>query len=142
MQARDAVRFEQGIAGSTNGPHAFRRLTADRLTATWNSPTGALSNFVAEQNVVIDAPDTKGQASHATADKLTYNYRFADGITNKTIELTGHPQLTNTQGRLAGDIIIWDVANDRFYTRNYRIKFNSTTNGMAKEFTKPVKVKK
>ena len=36
------------------------------------------------------------------------------GTTNQTIELTGHPQLTNTQARLIGYIV--DMATDRFYT--------------------------
>ncbi len=100
MDARDQVRFEQGVASATNGPDAFRRLTANRLTANWNSPTGGPSSFVADQNVVIDVPDKKGELSHATADKLTYTHKIENGTTNQTIELTGHPQVTNMLGRL------------------------------------------
>ena len=101
-----------------------------------------LTSFVAEQNVTIDAPDTKGQPSHAHGDKLTYTYKVADGITNKTIELTGHPQMTNAMGRLVGDIILWDMINDRFATRNYKLNFNPGTNVMSKASANPFKVKK
>ena len=142
MEAKDQVRFEQGTVGVTNGPDAYRRLTADRLKATWTSPTGALSSFVADQNVVIDAPDTQGHASHATADTLTYKHKIENGTTNQTIELTGHPQLTNALGRLNGDIIVWDLASDRFYTRSYQINLNVGTNVMPKDFTPPGKSKK
>ena len=128
--------------GVTNGPDAYRRLTSDRLKATWTSPTGALSSFVADQNVVIDAPDTQGHASHATADTLTYKHKIENGTTNQTIELTGHPQLTNALGRLNGDIIVWDLASDRFYTRSYQINLNVGTNVMPKDFTPPGKGKK
>lgn len=146
VQASNRVRFAQGTAGVTNGPDAYRGLTADRFTASWSSPTGELSSFVAEQNVTIDAPDTKGQPSHATADKLTYNYAVANGVTNKAIELTGNPQLTNAMGRLVGDVIVWDLLTDRFYTRNYRVNVSAGTNVVPrdfnKDFTKPAKRKK
>lgn len=146
MQAQEQVLFEQGSAGVTNGPDGYRRLTASRLTAKWDSPSGALSSFVADQNVEIDAPDTKGQASHATADKLTFTQTIASGVTNQTIELTGRPQLTNPQGRLVGDIIIWDMVHDKFFTRNYKLNFTLGTNASSKnfnlDFTKPAKKKK
>ena len=91
---------------------------------------------------MIDAPDKKGQASHATADTLTYTHKIENGTTNQTIELTGHPQLTNAMGRLVGDIIVWDMTNDRFYTRSYKININTGTNVISKDFTRPAKVKK
>lgn len=136
MEAKDQVRFEQGITGVTNGPDAYRRLSADRLTAVWSSPTGTLSSFVAERNVMIDTPDTKGQVSQATAEKLTYTHTIASGVTNRTIELTGQPQVTNSMGRLVGDVIVWDLVSDRFYTRDYRIKFDAATNAMKQDFKK------
>ena len=146
MQAQERVLFEQGKPGVTNGPDAYHRLTASRLTAKCDSLTGALANFVADQNVVIDAPDTKGQASHATADKLTFTQAIASGVTNQTIELTGRPQLTNPQGRLVGDVIIWDMVHDRFFTRDYKLNFSAGTNATPKnfnlDFTKPAKKKK
>jgi lipopolysaccharide export system protein LptA len=146
VRARERVHFEQGTVGVTNGPNVHSQLTADRFTANWSSPTGALSSFVAEQNVTIDAPDTKGQPSHGTAEKLTYSYAVANGVTNKTIELTGNPQLTNATGRLVGDVILWDMITDRFSTRNYRVNLSAGTNVMPKDinldFTKPRQRKK
>ena len=128
MQAQDQVRFEQGIVGATNGPDVYRRLSAARLTAIWNSSTGELSNFTAEQDVVMDATDAKGQPSHATADRLVYTYSMVDGVTNKTIELTGHPQLTNTMGRFTGDPLVWNMGKGTFHARKYKGDFNVSTN--------------
>jgi lipopolysaccharide export system protein LptA len=147
MEAKHQVRFEQGKAGVTNGPDVYRRFTAERLSAAWTSPTGGPSSFIAEQQVVIDSPDNKGLANHATADKLTYTHKIENGTTNQTMELTGHPQLTNTLGRLVGDLIIWDLANDRISTRNYNVNLNPGalnlgTNQLPTDFTKPAKGKK
>ena len=49
---------------------------------------------------------------HATGDKAVYDYDVQDGVTNETVTLTGNPQVENAQGRMTGDPIIWDRANN------------------------------
>jgi lipopolysaccharide export system protein LptA len=104
------------------------KLTCEQLT-TDLPPAGGLPNhIVAETNVVIDFTDAKGQTNHATGDKAVYVYSEQDGVTNKTVTLTGNPQIENAQGTQAGDVIILDLANNKIHFDNPHMVFRQNLN--------------
>jgi lipopolysaccharide export system protein LptA len=107
MQAKDQVRFEQGTAGVTNGPNAYRLLTAGSLTAAWNSPTGALSNFIAEGGVQAEQAGSVANGQRAAYTSAT-----------DVLELTGQPTLDTPEATITGaDKIIWDKKSSGFSVR-------------------------
>src|ERR1017187_4819032 len=77
------------------------KLTCAWLVADVRQAGGRPNRIVAETNVVIDFTDTKGQTNHATGDKAVYIYSEQGGVTNKTVTLTGNPQMENAQGTQA-----------------------------------------
>jgi lipopolysaccharide export system protein LptA len=93
---------------------------------------------VAETNVVIDFTDTKGQTNHATGDKAVYVYSEQGGVTNKTVTLTGNPQIENAQGTQAGDVIILDLANNKAHFDNPHMIFRQNLNGTSADTNPPV----
>ena len=114
------------------------KLTCEQLVADL-PPTGGLPNhIVAETNVVIDFTDTKGQTNHATGDKAVYVYSEQGGVTNKTVTLTGNPQIENAQGTQAGDVIILDLANNKAHFDNPHMIFRQNLNGTSADTNPPV----
>lgn len=103
MEAKDNVRFEQGVAGVTNGPDAYSLLTANQLTATCAPTNGALEQLVAEGTVVAQQP-----GSEARAARVTYT------AANQTLVLTGEPTLRTLEANVTGaEQISWDRKNNR-----------------------------
>ncbi|MDE3066114.1 MAG: hypothetical protein KGJ60_01040 [Verrucomicrobiota bacterium] len=88
------------------------KLRCEWLFATLQQPNDQPTNILAETNVVIDATDDKGQKMHATADKAVYVYAVQNGVTNKTVTLTGHATAENSQITLTGETIVWDGASN------------------------------
>ena len=105
------------------------KLTCAWLVADVPQSGGRPNRIVAETNVVIDFTDTKGQTNHATGDKAVYIYSEQDGVTNKTVTLTGNPQIENAQGTQAGDVIILDLANNKIHFDNPHMIFRQNLNG-------------
>jgi lipopolysaccharide export system protein LptA len=99
------------------------KLTCGLLVADVPQAGGHPNRIVAETNVVIDFTDTKGQTNHATSDKAVYSYSVQNGVTNETLTLTGNPQMENAQGTQAGDVIVWDRANNRIHFENPHMVF-------------------
>jgi lipopolysaccharide export system protein LptA len=98
MEAQDNVRFEQGTIGVTNGPDAYSRLTAARLTATCNPTNGALVQLVATGGVRADQPGSVAQAGRATFTAAT-----------EILELTGQPSLRTPEAFVTGaEKISWN----------------------------------
>jgi len=118
-------------------------LTCEVLTAKVPESGGKIDSIVAEQNVVIDTTDAKGQPNRATGDKVVYTYSVANSVTNETVELTGNPRLEAPQGALTGDTIVWDKANNRVRATNQKMIFNTGgTNQFLTGFEKPADAKK
>jgi lipopolysaccharide export system protein LptA len=104
------------------------KLTCEQLVADMPPAGGRPDHIVAETNVVIDFTDTKGQTNHATGDKAVYVYSEQGGVTNKTVTLTGNPQIENAQGTQAGDVIILDLANNKAHFENPHMIFRQSLN--------------
>jgi lipopolysaccharide export system protein LptA len=86
-------------------------LTCEILTAQMPATGGRVDSIIAETNVVILMPD-RGGTNRATGDKAVYHFAVNAGVTNETLELTGTPVVESPQGRITGEIIVWDrVAN-------------------------------
>jgi lipopolysaccharide transport protein LptA len=105
------------------------KLTCAWLVADVPQAGGRVNHIVAETNVVIDFTDDKGQTNHATGDKAVYVYSEQGGVTNKTVTLTGNPQIENAQGTQAGDVIILDLANNKIHFDNPHMIFRQNLIG-------------
>ena len=114
------------------------KLTCAWLVADVPPAGGRPNHIVAETNVVIDYTDDKGQTNHATGDKAVYVYSEQDGVTNKTVTLTGNPQIENAQGTQAGDVIILDLANNKAHFENPHMIFRQSLNGTSADTNPPV----
>jgi len=114
------------------------KLTCERLVADMPQAGGRPNHIVAETNVVIDFTDDKGQTNHATGDKAVYVYSEQGGVTNKTVTLTGNPQIENAQGTQAGDVIILDLANNKAHFDNPHMIFRQNLNGTSADTNPPV----
>jgi lipopolysaccharide transport protein LptA len=104
---------------------AKMKLTCDVLTAKVPEAGGGFDRIEAEQSVVIDAVDAKGETNHALADKMIYTYKIDGGKTNEVVELIGNPRLEAPQGTLTGDVIVWDRANNRVSATNMKMSFRT-----------------
>jgi lipopolysaccharide transport protein LptA len=113
------------------------KLTSEWLVADLPQSGGRVNNIVAKTNVVIDATDEKGQAVHATGDKVVYHYQVQGSVTNETITLTGNPQLENAQDTLTGDVIVWDRANNHLSATNQKMVFRQNLDGAAVDTNSP-----
>lgn len=115
------------------------KLTCGVLTASMPEGGKRIESIIAEQKVVVDALDEKGQNSHATAEKLVYTFKVIGNVTNETIELSGNPQLTNSQlGRLEGELIIWNKTADKFSVKAPRTSINTgVSNSIPSALTPP-----
>ena len=118
------------------------KLTCERLVADMPQAGGRPNHIVAETNVVIDFTDTKGQTNHATGDKAVYVYSEQGGVTNKTVTLTGNPQMENAQGTQAGDVIIWDRANNKIHFDNPHMISHQKPGDVMMDTNSPVTVVK
>jgi lipopolysaccharide export system protein LptA len=107
------------------------KLTCALLIADVPQAGGHPNCIVAETNVVIDFTDTKGQTNHATSEKAVYLYTVQNGVTNETVTLTGNPQMENAQGTQAGDVIIWDRANNKIHFDNPHMVFRQNLNSIS-----------
>jgi hypothetical protein len=101
-----------------------------------DSRMGKYNRATAETNVVIDWVDEKGQPNHATADKAVYTYVMTNLAappaekwqTNALVVLTGNPVVTNAQGVLIEDPLIWDRIRDVIYSTNAKsVTINPTS---------------
>jgi lipopolysaccharide transport protein LptA len=124
MTARQAVYH-----GHVHVDDPQMKLTCAQLTTDLPESGGRPSRIVAETNVVIDFTDDKGQTNHTTSDKAVYIYNVQNGATNEVVTLTGNPQMENAKGTQAGDVIIWDRANNKIHFDNPHMIFRQNLNG-------------
>ena len=105
------------------------QLKCERLTVEapkMDSSLGKYNRATAETNVVIDWLDDKGATNHATADKAVYTYIMTNLAvlpavqwqTNALVVLTGNPTVSNAQGVIREDPLIWDRIRDVIYSTN------------------------
>jgi lipopolysaccharide export system protein LptA len=115
------------------------KLTCAQLTTDLPQAGERPNHIVAETNVVIDFTDDKGQTNHATGDKAVYIYNVQNGVTNETVTLTGNPQpqVENAQGTQAGDVIIWDRANNKIHFDNPHMILRQNLNGATADTNSP-----
>ncbi len=69
--------------------------------------------IVAEQAVVFDLTDAKGQTIHGKGEKVVNTYSITPIATNDLIELTGDPILETTNGTFRNSIILLDRAHNK-----------------------------
>ena len=103
------------------------KMTCTLLIADLPPSGWYLSRVVAETNVVLDAKDSNGQPIHATGDRAVYVYSVENGVTNKTITLTGNPQpqVVMPEVTTVADVIVWDlVAKTYHWFGNYHFSAN------------------
>lgn len=104
-------------------------MTCEMLTARAMTNGTKLESIVAQNNVVIDGKDAKGQTAHATANKLVYSYKVIGMVTNESIQLTGSPKLKDGEGRtFEGDPITWDITSGRIVAVGHTTGIPSPTN--------------
>jgi lipopolysaccharide export system protein LptA len=113
------------------------KLRCELLTVDLPQSGGRISHIVAETNVVIDATDEKGATNHVTCAKAVYDFTVKDALTNETLTLTGNPVVKNAHGTQAGDVIIWNRANNGFQFINPRMTFNQGLNEAAADTNAP-----
>jgi lipopolysaccharide export system protein LptA len=101
-QFRGGVRLE----------HPLMRVTCDRVEALAPRVASRTNCVVAQDAVVFDLTDDRGQKVHGTGDKAVYSYGISGNVTNETMVLTGNPaELTTTNFTGQNDIFILDLAN-------------------------------
>ena len=125
----DLTKREATYRGHVHVDDPEMKLNCEWLVADLPQTGGRINHIVAETNVVIDAMDDKGQKMHATGEKAVYVYSVQNGVTNETVTLTGHPELSNAQGTSTGDVIVWDRANNHLNITNPKIVFRQNLNG-------------
>jgi lipopolysaccharide export system protein LptA len=100
--------------GNVRLDHPQMRVRCGQVTALAPRGVGSTNTVVAEQAVVFDITDDKGEKIHGTGDQAVYTSAVSATQTNKTMVLTGNPAEligTNFSGR--NDTFILDLANHR-----------------------------
>ncbi len=108
--SRDASRFRGGVyASHTNMNWACESLLVQAI------PGGHV--LTAEQGVVFDLVDERGQKTHGMGDKAVYTNSIVAGRTNDLLTLTGRPAvLSTTNGTWDNPVILLDRANGTLTT--------------------------
>ncbi len=127
----DLAGHEATYRGHVHVDDPQMKLTCEKLVADLPQTGGRPNNIVAETNVVIDFTDDKGQTNHATGDKAVYVCSEQGGVTNKTVTLTGNPQMENAQGTQAGDVIVLDLVNNKIHFDNPHMISRQNLSGVA-----------
>jgi lipopolysaccharide export system protein LptA len=103
-------------------------LDCERLTVKLPTSGGRIDSILAEENVVIELLDDKGQKTRAKGARAVYTSTVTAGATNDVVELTGDarsgpPTLETEQGTLTGDVVLLDRATGRLQARgNVKMK--------------------
>jgi lipopolysaccharide export system protein LptA len=100
--------------GAVRLDHPQIQWASERITALVPPGGGRINRTVAEQAVVFDLTDDKGQQVHGTGEKAVYTYGRSATVTNEVMELTGSPAtLTTTNFTGQNSVFILDLANHR-----------------------------
>lgn len=107
------------------------KLVCEEMVVNLPQAGERMNHLVAETNVVIDFKDDKGQLTHVTSDRAVYDYQVVNGVTNETVTFTGNPKMTNAQGTILSNPIVWDRLNNHFSFTNPQMFFNQGLTGLA-----------
>ena len=100
--------------GKVRLDHPQMHWTCQSVTALAPPGGGRLSRIVAEQAVVFDLTDDKGQQVRGTGEKAVYTCGSTGTLTNELMELIGNPAtLTTTNFTGRNDVFMLDLANHR-----------------------------
>ena len=116
ITARDYTLGREGASfrGKVSMTHPQMQWSSDRLTAVAPPGGGKMNRIVAEQDVVFDLIDAKGQKIHGRGDEAVYTCGITGTTTNDAMVLTGSPaQLVSTNFTGQNNVFILDLANHR-----------------------------
>lgn len=100
--------------GKVRLEHPQMQWSCEQVAALAPHGAGRTNQVVAEQTVVFDMTDDRGQKVHGTGDKAVYTYGVSGVVTNEMIVLTGNPaRLVATNFAGVNSIFILDLANHR-----------------------------
>jgi len=88
----------------------------EKLTVNLASADRKDVKIIGEGAVVFDLTDEKGEKVHGACEQGVYNYNVTSTSTNDTVELTGNPILTTTNGTIENSVIILDRAHNKLIT--------------------------
>jgi len=122
------------------------KLTCGRLTLDLppeNSKDERPTNVLAETNVVIDYIKN-GRTNHVTCDKMINVYRVVNAVTNDTFTFTGHARVSNGNGWMSGEPLVYDNVTGHFTGTGIETHFslpstsdngtNASTNNVTSPF--------
>ena len=112
----DSFEYDQKTGVALYSGHVFvsdpqMKLRCETMRVLLPAGGGKIDNIVAEQNVVIDLTDDKGQTSHATGTKAVYSAK------SDTVELTGDPKIETAQGTLTADLVLLNRNESKLQAR-------------------------
>ena len=117
LEARGNVNYEQGVAGTTNGPNAHVKMVSETLTATADPATSELTQLIAAGGVQLTQTD-----SVAVGDRAIYTRG------DQVLKLLGHPQIKTTDATFSAEQeLIWDNAQKKAVSTDYKIVINPET---------------
>jgi lipopolysaccharide transport protein LptA len=84
--------------------HPQLGLTCGKLNAKFTGTT-AEKEVVAEDNVLMDLMDGKGQKIRGSGNKAVYSYAVSETATNDLVVLSGNPKLEFDRGTWSADVL-------------------------------------
>jgi lipopolysaccharide export system protein LptA len=106
------------------GVHAIHpRLDLKAETLTVLAPPTREKILLADQRVIFDLTNEKGDKIHGTGDKAVYTNSITSTLTNDLLTLTGNPaRLVSGTGTNEASVIVLDRARNELVTRgDYRV---------------------
>ena len=101
----ESAVFRGGVYAS----HPSMNWACETLTVSRPSANGPVETLTAEQTVVFDLVNDKGEKVHGTGDKAVYTYTVHGNVTNDVLNLTGAPaMLERTNITVWNNLIILD----------------------------------
>jgi lipopolysaccharide transport protein LptA len=98
--------------GGVRLEHPQMQCTCGQVEVFGSQGASKTNRVVAEENVVFDLTDEKGQKVHGTGDKAVYSYGVSGNVTNETMVLTGDPaKLRGTNFMGTNSVFILDLAH-------------------------------
>ncbi|MFO1488978.1 MAG: LptA/OstA family protein [Verrucomicrobiota bacterium] len=111
-------------------------MNCDQLTASVPTNSTQVDHIIAKGKVKIEGTDNKGRPLNARGDMAIYDFNIVNGVTNKTMTLTGNVYIDSALGKGTADPIVWDLVNDKIHMENQDMQIQAEpkttgTNGPA-----------
>ena len=108
------LRPESGwFEGGVQVTHPQMQLSCQTAQLDFPHADNKTQRLIAREAVEFDLLDERGQKIHGTGQKAVYTYSVNAGLTNDSVELTGNPMLTMTNGTFKNQVIILDRARGK-----------------------------